>query len=41
MLDFLQGKEQGTLEQWPAFADADYANVIEVVCPRLVVQRLS
>ena len=29
MLDFLQGKDQGTLEPWPAFADADYANVLE------------
>jgi len=29
MLDFLQGKEQGTLEQWPPFAEAAYANVID------------
>ena len=29
MLDFLQGKDQGTLEPWPAFADADYAIVLE------------
>ena len=28
MQDFLQGKEQSSLEQWPPFAEADYANVI-------------